>query len=153
MIIIACLTCHVGLRTSGDEAEVHALLAHGSEFYPDQYPCPTDGCPGKGQYLEAIDPAALSQLELHDVTPQEAFAALNGLGFPPERDCGETAVRQALTQKIVKSGVRQLRGANRSILDWLEFEDGTRMYLASSAEGAAVYRLSKRFSYTEKRDV
>jgi hypothetical protein len=92
---------------------------------------------------------ALAGLEIHDVTPQEAFAALNGLGFPPERDCGETAVRQALTKKILNAGVRQIRGINRSVLEWLEFEDGTRLYLASSSDGAVVYRLARRFSYAE----
>lgn len=150
MITLACLRCNVGLRTYGDEAEVSVLLGPESEFYPDQYPCPTDGCGGRAQYLESIDPTALSRLEIHDVTPQEAFAALNGLGFPPERDCGETAVRQALTRKITDVGVRQVRGANRSVLEWIDFEDGTRLYLASSSDGAVVYRLARRFSYVEQ---
>jgi len=150
LIILACLRCNVGLRTCGDEAEVSTLLGPESECYPDQYPCPTDGCGGRAKYFESIDSAALSKLELHDVTPQEAFAALNGLGFPPERDCGETAVRQALTKKIANVGVRQVRGANRSVVEWLEFEDGTRLYLASSSDGAVAYRLARRFSYVEQ---
>jgi hypothetical protein len=87
---------------------------------------------------------------IHDITPQEAFAALNGLGFPPERDCGETAVRQAFASKITDVGVRQIRGANRSALEWIQFEDGTRLYVASSPHGAVVYRLAKRFSYVEQ---
>jgi len=149
LITIVCLTCRVGLRTCGDEAEVSTLLGPESECYPDQYPCPTDGCVGRAQYLESIDPAALARLEIHEVTPQEAFAALNGLGFPPERDCGETAVRLALTHQVTEAGVRQIRGTNRSVLDWLQLDDGTRLYLASSSEGAVVYRLARRFSYVE----
>lgn len=147
MITIACLRCNIGIRTYGDEVEVSSLLVEGSEWYPDQYPCPTDGCGGTAQYLESIDSAALSRLEIHDVTPQEGFAAFNGLGFPPERDCGETAVRAALKSPVVDVGVRQLRGSNRSVLEWLQLEDGTRLYLAASSEGAVVYRLAKRFSY------
>lgn len=150
MIVIACLKCSMALRTSGDPAEVHTLLGQGSEWYPDKYPCPRDGCPGPAEYCMSIDSMAFSALEVHDVTPQEAFAALEGLGLPPERDCGETAVRAALEKKITGAGTRQIRGMSRTVIEWLEFEDGTRMYLASSAEGAVAYRLSKPFSYAEK---
>lgn len=150
MIIIACLKCSTALRTSGDVAEVHTLIGQGCEWYPNKYPCPTDGCPGPAEYCQAIDSSAFSALHVHDVTPQEAFAALEGLGLPPERDCGETAVRLALEKKIVSAGTRQLHGVNRCVVEWLEFEDGTRLHLAASAEGAVAYRLSKPFSYVEK---
>lgn len=149
MIIIACLRCSVGLRTSGDEAEVFTLLGPGSDWYPDKYPCPTDGCTGHSEFVTAIEPSALAALTIYDVSPQEAFAALNGLGLPPERDCGESAVREAFTKKIVGVGARQLRGQNRCAVDWIEFEDGTRLYLGASGDGALAYRLSKRFSYVE----
>lgn len=150
MITIACMTCGTAIRTAGDEAEVYSLLGHGSEYYPDKYPCVAAGCRGHAQYLEAISPIAMAQLIIHDVTPQEAFAALNGLGLPPERDCGETAVRQALTGRVVDAGVRQIRGSNRSVLEWLLFEDGTRLFLAASGEGAVVYRLARPHSYVEQ---
>lgn len=149
MITIVCLKCRTALRTVGSEAEVHSLLGPGSEYYPESYPCPTDGCDGKAKYLEAISPVALSQLKIYDLTPQEVFAALEGLGLPPERDCGETAVRKAFGSNVTEVGVRQLRGANRSILDWIQFADGTRLYVAASAEGAVVYRLARRHSYAE----
>lgn len=150
MIVIACLHCNVAIRTVGDEAEVYQLVGHGSEWYPDKYPCPTAGCPGLAQYLEAIDPNAARQLVIHDVTPQEAFAAIEGLGFPVERDCSETAVRQVFEHKITKTGVRQVRNSNRSIIDWIEFDNGVRMYLAASSDGAVVYRLAGQHSYVEQ---
>jgi hypothetical protein len=150
LIIIACFKCNIALRTSGDEEEVHTLLGAGSEWYPNKYPCPRFGCTGLAEYSTGIQPTALAALELHEVTPQEAFAAFEGLGLPPERDCGETAVRGAFEKKVTNVGVRQLRGRNRSVIDWIEFEDGTRLFLAASGDGAVAYRLAKKFSYVEK---
>lgn len=149
MIIIACLKCNVALRTVGEDAEVHQLVGQGSEWYPDKYPCPTDGCPGPAEYCTGIQPSALAAMTLYEVTPQEAFSAFEGVGLPPERDCGETAVRLAFEKKIVGLGTRQLHGKNRTVVTWIEFEDGTRAYFGASSEGALVYRLSKRFSYVE----
>jgi hypothetical protein len=152
LITLACLKCNTAIRTVGDNREVFALLGHGCEWYPDKYPCPKAGCDGLAQFMEAVAPTALSQLEIHDLTPYEAFAAFNGLGFPPERDCGETAVREAFKQSISKVGVRQLRGENRSVIDWIEFTDGVRIYLAASGAGAVVYRIARPFRYTEAVD-
>lgn len=152
MIVIACTSCGVGVRTFGEHAEVHHLIGQGCDWYPNKYPCPNDRCGRTAEYMQSIDPSALSRLELHDLTPQESFAAFNGLGFPLERDCGETAVRELLlTSSICKAGTRQVRAANRTVVEWLEFEDGSRVYLASSADGAIAYRISRPHSYVEDR--
>jgi hypothetical protein len=153
LITIACLKCNTAIRTVGEGSEIFGLVGHGCEWYPDKYPCPKSGCDGTAQYMEAVAPTAMSQLEVHDLTPYEAFAAFNGLGFPPERDCGETAVREAFKQPVARVGVRQLRGANRSALDWIEFADGVRIYLAASGDGAVVYRVARPFRYAEPNDV
>lgn len=154
MIFVVCKTCKKGLRISpGDEgvmSEAESLFGMGSEYYPDRYPC--FHC-GPGTYAEmtsAADPHALRELEWYDVTPQEALAAMHGLGLPSERDCGPTAVETVLLSSAVKKvGVRPIRNSHRSIIDYLELEDGTRVHIGSSAYGAVVYKISKKHSYVE----
>jgi hypothetical protein len=43
-----------------------------------------------------------------------------------------------------------LKGSNRTIIYSIEFENGTRMYLASSAYGALVYRIATPRKYADE---
>jgi hypothetical protein len=148
MILIACLKCGAAVRTVGDAAE--HLLGPQSEWYPNKYPCPRAECSGVCEYLQGVESSALQMLEIHDLSPEEAFIAFNGLGFPEEHDCGRTAVEKLFAEKRVKSvKVRQLPRQNRSVLEYIIFDDDTRLFLASSTEGATVYRVSKPHSYTK----
>lgn len=92
---------------------------------------------------DVIDGNLLSQLEVHDITPQECFQALNGLGLPRERACHTQAVLTAiLNKKVVGAEVQMLANDKRSVLHSITLEDGTRIYLGSSPQGALVYRLA-----------
>ena len=149
MITVVCTTCRMCIRTVGSEEEIDQLAGAASDWFPDKYPCARAGCEARAQYVEAIEPTALAALEVHDLTPLEAFAAFCHLGLPEERDCGETAVREVFSEQEVEAiGAHQIRGANRTILEWVRFKDGTRLYLASSTEGATVYRIATPHSYT-----
>ena len=148
MITIVCMKCGTGIRTMGEPGELHSLFT-GTPWHPNNYPCPSAVCTGQAQLVEAIDALSLSTLNIRDLELQEAYAAFNGLGFPEERDCGKTAVELAFKQSVKKVRVRQLRGQNRSVIDCIIFDDGTRMYVASATEGAVVYRIAKPHSYAE----
>lgn len=144
MIIIVWPGTKLAIRTVGEFDEVEHLLGPKSEWYPDKYPHPDPEVKELGSFQNAIDARAMPELDLHDVTPQEAFAALSGLGLPNERDCGTTAVERVFeSQGVKKVHMRQVNRANRTIIDSIEFDDGTRMFLASSPVGAVVYRISK----------
>jgi hypothetical protein len=145
VIVIACSQCSTAVRVTGEHEELRHLLGdQNEEWYPDRYPCPKTGCSGRAEFMESIDPVALLSLALHDLTPQEAYAAFHGLGLPEERDCGPTAVRAALLQSPIKNvDVRLIKGSNRSVLYKLELEDGTILFLGSSSFGATVYRMTK----------
>lgn len=147
MIYLFCASCKHGLRVSpGDQrgalSECEALLGAGSEYHPDKYPCPW--CKERMSLLVAASPAALAVADVYDVTPQEAIAAIHGLGLPEERQCSAAAV-EALLQgaQIKRVSAQQIRGSHRSIIDHIELEDGTKVYLASSAFGATIYRIAK----------
>lgn len=150
MIHIVCTKCNLAIRTVGEFNEIQHLLAEKSEWYPDKYPCPAVECDGRAEYTESIAADAYQALDIHDLTPQEAFAAYYGLGLPEEQECGPLAVDKAFEQKVSKVNARLIRGSNRSVIDSIEFEDGSVMYLGSSAAGALVYRIAKRRSFVEE---
>jgi hypothetical protein len=102
------------------------------------------------QFAQSIPAGDLGGLDVHQLTPQEAFSALHGVGLPAERDCGEEVVRTLLlSQRVVKAEVRQVRNSNRAIVHSLTFEDGRRLYLGSSPEGAIAYRIAARGDQVE----
>jgi len=142
VINIVCKSCGTAIRTSGEYDEVDSLLGEKSAWYPDQYPCPT--CGGKSEMVLAIDNTAFRSLDLHDLTPEEAFAAFNGLGLPEERECGPMAVKEAFKCPVREVKCDLIRGTNRTVLRSIEFEDGTRMYFGASSYGCTVYRIARR---------
>lgn len=148
MIIVVCTHCGLGIRVIGDLDESRSLFI---DWSPDNFPCPRDGCDGTAKMVDTINPEVLRTLDMHDLTPQEAFAAFHQVGLPPERECGPEAVRSVFAKSPVKRiEVEFLKGTHRSILSCIEFEDGTRVHLAAAAEGALVYRISTPHSYTRE---
>lgn len=143
MITIACLTCYMALRLSGEHDEVDHLVGTKSEWYPNRYPCPRSGCGGVMTITDAVDAQVLTMLEIHDLNPQEVFQALQGMGLPAERACTEGVVRAALTGRSITSmDLQPLRNTMRSVLHSFTLDDGTRVYLGSSPYGAVVYRVA-----------
>lgn len=144
MIIIACRDCGTAIRVTGEHQELEQLLgAFNTDWFPDKYPCPTAICQGKACFVSAIEPDALRMLTVYDLTPHEAYAAFHGLGLPDERDCGPTAVKEALLKyKIADVSISLIRGSNRSVIYNLTLENGSVIYLGSSPFGAVVYRMA-----------
>lgn len=148
MIYLVCEECKAALRVSPGEppGECEALLGPGSEWHPDKYPC--FRCGKKTSITEPSDVGP--DVEVHDVSPKEALAALNGLGLPAERDCTAEAVRMLLPgKKISRVAVSQIRNSHRCVIDHIELEDGTRVYFGASPPGAIIYRISPKHSYAQ----
>lgn len=153
MIIIVWPKSKFAIRSVGDYEEVDHLLGRKSEWYPDKYPHPAASVGELGTLQNAIDARAIQELSIRDLSPQEAYAALNGLGMPEERDCGLTAVQKVFSeQKVKKVHARQVNRDNRTIIDSIEFEDGTRMYFAASPLGSIIYRVAQPHSYLRAVD-
>lgn len=150
MITIVWLWDKLAIRTVGDPDEMDHLFGEKSEWYPDKYPHPDPDVKELGQYMMVIQPEALRELDVRDLTPHEAFLAMSGLGLPEERDCGPTAVTQAFEHAVKSVKCRLIKGTHRSVLDSIVFEDGSELFLASAVEGAVVYRISKPRSYTKE---
>lgn len=153
MIYIVCATCKAGLRIGpGAPNESKVLFGDGSDYYPDKYPCFRCEKP-EAKFVPAMSSEALSQLELFDVTPMEAFAAMNGLGIPGEQDCSAAAVAKVMAGSTVKQvNVRQIRNSHRCLIDGIVLDNGVTLFMGSSALGATVYRVSLPHSYAEKTE-
>jgi hypothetical protein len=152
MIIIACTSCSFAMRVeASSEMEISGLVGDLSEFYPDKYPCPGEGCK---EMARAFAPGEISlraaeQLKIIEVTAPEAFAALYGLGLPKERSCYLDEVRAMFSVGVKKLAGKDLPGTTRCMIDHIELNDGTKVYLGASAEGATIYRVTRQVSYVE----
>lgn len=103
------------------------------------------------QFHELVEARSLAELTVHDVSPQEAFAALHGLGLPSERECSPAAVREVMVGATIRSvGTRTIQNSHRAALEYIELENGTRIYVASGSGGAVIYRISQPESYVQK---
>lgn len=154
MILIACEPCQLCIRVMGDVEEIEHLVGTRSDFWRERnYRCPV--CEQRSvAYLEReVDPRVYGFSRLVDLNPQEAFSAFMGLGLPEEGDCRKEVVEELLRTKKIK-GIKgkNILGTNRCRLDFVELEDGTRLYLGAGAEGAVVYRVMLPPSYREKID-
>lgn len=149
MLFLLCDHCPKGLRISpGEPGELEGLFGDELDYTPGSQRC--YDCGKTATFCDAVDPEVWGKLTIYDVTPAEAFAALNGLGVPEEQECSAAAVEKLFDEHQV-TGVRarMIRNSHRCIIDYLEFDNGTKMYFGSSSLGATVYRIAPRHSYAE----
>lgn len=153
MIAVVCTTCKKALHVVGEMSEVDQLVGQRSDFWPDKYICFSCGGAATGFLTPEISAAALNELDIYNLTPQEAFAALNGLGIPEERVCCAEVIVPALEALGLKVKGKEFRGMARYFLDELELPDGTKFFFGASPQGAAIYRITKPHSYRKANDV
>lgn len=145
MILIICIPCSLAIRVIGELEEVYVNVGPKSDFWPDKFQCPV--CEGKAKGILEVeaDATALAQLKVSDLTVQEAFIAFHGMGLPTEKDCSKSRV-----DDLFSTPIRRVKGMDRSgrfLLEYIEFWDGTRMYLGACPDGAIVYKISAPPSY------
>ncbi len=137
MITAVCTDCAFGIRTLGDAREEELFVADGCEGLLH---CPT--CRKAMEVHTSISGAALSVMDVRDLTVEEAYKAMNGLGLPEDQECSPTAIRVAMQSPIAKLNIRPIRGTTRSIIESIELVSGAKVYLGASPHGAIVYRIS-----------
>jgi hypothetical protein len=149
MITIACRHCTNALAVTGDADEVASLVGHLSDFHPDKYKCFSCEKDADCVLTAEVSAAAMRNLTIFEVTPQEAFAALMGMGIPQEMTCCAEVVEAAFEKQGLKAKGYQVPKTNRYVLHALTFPDGSTMHFGSSFQGAVAYRISKAHSYVE----
>jgi hypothetical protein len=151
MNIIFCPNCHFALRVLGEQDKASMLIGTKSDFWPDGYICPK--CEGKAKHFleHEVDKDIWPLLQIRELTSEEAFSALHGVGLPEERVCTKEAIEETLKTKKISGIVGEsLPHTERYILRRICFEDGSCMHLACGAGGATVYRISPPPSYAKK---
>lgn len=149
MITIACTKCAHAIRVVGDVSEVDQLVGQRSDFWPDKYVCFHCGERCEGFLTPEISEFVLAKLNIFDLTPNEAFAALNGMGVPSEHTCCADVVVPLLEAQGIKVKGRELRGQQRYFLDEIHLPDGTKLFFGASPQGAVIYRITKPHSYVQ----
>lgn len=149
MITVSCPGCKHALEVHGDHAEIHSLVGAGSEFASSGYHCYNCGGDAVSCLTAQVSAAALRELIITRVNPQEAYAALNGFGVPAERVCCEDVVDPLFSSVglTVKGG----RVPNTLLyrVEEITFPNGDTMFLAPSPLGVVIHRVRKRHSYAE----
>ena len=158
MIVVTCLPCALAIRVMPQRAgqqveirELRELVGDRSDFWPNRFPCPSCGklCPGLME--ELVDERAYALLKLRDLTPIEAFAAFNGMGFPEEQQCSMATLHELFKEQPVRRIVgSDVDGQARAVLDTIELWDGTRVHFGASPAGAVVYRIVRPPSLATK---
>ena len=145
MIFITCPSddCGFVARIHVDDVpEADSLIGPGSDWYPDNYPCPR--CGEKSSFNVRSDPMS----RFTDLTPKEAFVAFSGVGLPSEQECSASKVRTLLLENKIKDvTTKHINGTSRCLLETIELDNGMVLYLGSSALGACVYRVKEPKSY------
>lgn len=149
MITIVCASCAHALRVTGDAAEVETLVGTQSEYWPNKYRCFKCSKMAEGFLSPEISALAEKNLTMHNVTPQQAFAALNGMGLPSEATCCKEVIEPMFEACGIKVKGHQLPSTTRYVLHELTFPDGRTLYIGSSVAGPMVYRITEKHSYVE----
>jgi hypothetical protein len=149
-MILACTACSSALRVGGDPAEGRGLVGQESEFWPDRYPCFRCGGRAEAFAEPEVSPEALRALSIVNVTAEEAYAALLGLGTPEERAVSDELVEGLFRAHGARVRGRQIAGVLRYVVDFIELSCGTRIHFAPSPQGAVIYRVTKRHGYAAR---
>lgn len=142
-MFVLCESCKAGLRVTGDEEEV-------SSFFDSRDVAPCFACGKACQVAKFVDSTILDGMNVHTVSVMEAHLAFERMGLPAERECAAEIVEKVLTeQRIVGVKAATVPNTGRSVIESLELEDGTVLYLGSSVHGALVYRIRKPHRYVK----
>lgn len=152
MIAIVCTSCKHCIHVIGEMSEVDLLVGQRSDFWPDKYKCWACGKYMEGFLAPEISYAVLNELFIYELSPNETFAALMGLGLPEERAVDADTILELFEKVGLKVKGKAYRGQSRYFIDEIEFPNGMKLHLGASPQGAAVYRITKPHSYTRSND-
>ena len=144
-----CKTVTRVLATS--VVELTGLVGERSEWWPNNYHC--TGCNGQATavYESEVDPNDFRDFEKKEIEAQDFFRFMMGVGLPEEQDCRIEVLQKLFAENKVKNiAGKVISGTKRFCIEWLEMENGQRLYFGSSTHGATIYRITEKPSYTEK---
>lgn len=151
MMVIACAVCSLALRVTGDEHEASSLIGENSTYASTGYLCPRCRHPATCMKSHEASAVALARMDVVECTVHEAFAALEGLGLPEERKCALVDVQEFFRSHTIRRVQgKDVLGSARCVVEYLEAQDGTRLYLGAGGDGAVVYRIVRPSNYANR---
>ena len=153
MILIVCtsLACRTVVRVmAADLLQAEMLVGPSSSYWPNKFTCPTCDGAATGLLEGEVDPNTFKGFNVLELEAEEMFRSLQGLGLPEEQDCRLEVLHEVMRQKIKLIGGHSIGGTKRFCLEWLEMEDGTKLYFGASSHGATIYRIVNNTSYTNR---
>lgn len=150
-MIVFCSSCYAAVRVLDSDDRAEMLVGRRSDFFP-HYPCLQCTDKKNALYEESEFAQDLyAKLRIRDLSSEEYFRALMGLGTPDEMVCAAEVVRDLLLSQRIK-GVhgQDVVGTGRFQIQSLELADGTSLHLGASAHGAIVFRITRPVSYVRK---
>lgn len=152
LVICTSMSCRTVTRVfAGSVNELVSLIGDRSEWWPSQYKC--TNCEGVATcvYEGQIDPNELKDFNIRELEAQDYFRFLMGVGLPEEQDCRlEELVKVFAAGKVAKLAGHNIKGSKRYCVDWLEMEDGTKLYFGASSHGATIFRIVKKTDFTKR---
>lgn len=153
-LVVLCSGCGAVFRCmqGGDPTtgSVKMLVGEDSEFWPDKYVCPKCGAQAAGSHEEDM-PRAVQVSSIVDLTAEELYSALYGLGLPNENNATLEMVNTVIRGTSIKKVVgKDIPNTGRCMIDYIELFGGVRIYLGASTHGAVVYRVVAKPTYAEK---
>ena len=147
--MLACDNCLMVIRVLGDAEVIDNLIIRHSKWTAG-WPCVSENCHEcmrrvtDTEEVSGIFAAAdTSLIRVNELSPEDAFKALCGLGLPEEIGALPEVIRALLLSNKVKDIQNWQSASGRTVIDWLELENGVRIHLASSPAGPIVYKITR----------
>lgn len=152
LVICAKLTCKTVTRIYANSAgELTGLVGEASGWWPDKYHCPNCEGTATAVYEGQIDPKEFDGFNVRELEAQDFFRFMMGVGLPEESDCTLEVLTDVFKAgKVGKLAGHRIAGTKRFCVEWLEMEDGTRLYFGASAHGATIFRIVRKTNFAEK---
>jgi hypothetical protein len=144
-MIVFCPTCKHAYEVTGERGELEGMLAGPDGSMPGAFRCVTPLCSGMMQRdvpLKALENVEGSGVQ---VLPADVFfRGIHGFGINGAPAEVADVKKVLLTGKIAEVHARDVGQPERTIIERIVMEDGTRLHFASSNRGACVYYVERR---------
>lgn len=152
LVVCASVSCKTVTRIyASSVSELTGLVGERSEWWPSRYKCPS--CEGQATavYEGRVDPNEFQGFDIRSLEAADFFRFMMGVGLPEEMECQlEVLVEIFKAGKVAKLAGHPVRGSKHFCMDWMEMEDGTRLYFGASSHGATIFRITKKTNFAER---
>ncbi len=154
MMLVVCssIACKTVTRIyAGSVNELTNLVGERCEWWANKYKCPSCERQATAVYEGQVDPNEFQGFSVRSLEAADFFRFMMGVGLPEEMNCDPNTLADVFRSgKVTQIKGHAIRGSSHFCVEWLEMEDGTRLYFGSSSHGAAIFRITKKSNFAER---